>query len=247
MPAAKSPRVAAGCGSTSQRVAAAPGSAGGLTQKQPHDPAVAGPERQPPAGSEVEGAGMAADLGEHGGKPGAAKPLLEHPQSLLRPAGDDDDQAVGGKAEPVETGTVRQPALADRGFLHHPQHRPPVAGREAGEHRGGEAGGGCAVAGGFRPHFVERIAAKTAAEQAIERRNAEGKPHPAPATSRIIARRRTGRRFLKGATGRGHFTDRRFAETGRPALDLGDPPAQPGISLPCHESAGAHGFSGLSL
>ena len=60
---------------------------GGLAQKQPHDPAVAGPERQPPAGSEVEGVGMAAQLGEHGGKAGAAKPLLEHPQNLLLAGG----------------------------------------------------------------------------------------------------------------------------------------------------------------
>jgi len=64
----------------------------GLTEKQSHDAALMGAQRQPSAGGQVELARMAPDLGKHGGEGATAKGFFENPEGVRRPPGLDDDQ-----------------------------------------------------------------------------------------------------------------------------------------------------------
>src|SRR5262245_47256786 len=58
----------------------------GLAEKEAHDAALAGAEREASACGQVELLRRAADLGDRRGQPAAAQPLLEDPERLSRPA-----------------------------------------------------------------------------------------------------------------------------------------------------------------
>ena len=228
---------------------------GGLAEEKAHDPVFASPERQPPAGGEVEPAGMAAEFGEDGREAGAAQPVLEDPEGLPRPAGTDDAEPPRIEAEMIEAGPVRCAGLADGRFLHHPENRPVVHGGKAGEKRGGEAGDGGSVAGGLSPQFVKGAAAQPAAEHVVDAGDAERQHRPAPARGEEGPRRSGGNGRKSGRIrivltaiivhlGQAVIPD---IESRRPAFDLGDPPAKPGKAFPCHRNACAHGDLDLRM
>ena len=105
----------------------------GLAEKQAHDAAVAGAEREAATRRQVEFTRVAAKLGEHGGKAGAAQPFLEDPERFPRPAGGDDHQTGRIETEMIEARTVREAALAGDRCLDDPEDRATVADGEPGE------------------------------------------------------------------------------------------------------------------
>lgn len=183
----------------------------GLAQEQAHDAAVAGTQCQPPAGGEVEAAGMAPDLGKDGGETTAAQRLLEDPEGFLRAPAAHDDEFSRVEAEAFEAGTIGSAGLLHGIGFGDQQEGTRLGLGKTGEKGEREAGGGDRIARGFAADLMEGVAAEAAAEPAIDTDLAKGKAHP--------------------AGGQGN----------RPALDLGDLLAQPGKPLPCHENACAHG------
>jgi hypothetical protein len=114
----------------------------GLAQKQAHDAALAGTERQPPAGCEVELVRMASDFGENGSQGTAAKGFLENPEGFGRAPAADDDELCGIEAEAFEPGSVGMACLVEGAGLADQQDRTMIARPETGEEGNGEAGGG---------------------------------------------------------------------------------------------------------
>ena len=197
----------------------------------------------------------AADLGEHRGQAAAAQSLLEDPERLARPADADDDQLPRIEAETIEADAIGKPRLADGGGFDHPEDRPVVFGGETGEDRGGKAGRGRGVAGRLATDFMERIAAEAAGEHAVEGSDSEGKHHPAPPWPERKGWRRggpaavgailvpSGIAVAYGLRREAPTPDLLLLEANGTALDRGDLAPQSGKPIPCHESAGAHGFS----
>ena len=243
MPSVKSSTVAAGRGVDPPAGQGGAGlGRGGLAEQEAHHAAVAGAEREPPAGGQVEALRVAAELAEHRGEAGAAQPFLEHPERLLRPPGPDDDEAGRVEAELVEAGTVGLAALPRRRLLEDEEDRPVVEIGEAGEERRGEAARGGDIAGLGGPDLMERVPPEAAAERPVEVGDAERKHRPAPARREELPRR--GR--MGGSAGE---RSRPFSEAGysgrprlRPALDLGDAAGELGKPIPRHENACAHGL-----
>ena len=215
---------------------------GGLAEQEAHHAAVAGAEREPPAGGQVEALRVAAELAEHRGEAGAAEPFLEHPERLLRPPGPDDDEAARVEAELVEAGAIGLAALPRRRLLEDEEDRPVVETGEAGEQRRGEAARGGDIARLRGPDLVERVPPEAAAERPVEVGDAEGKHRPAPARREELPRRgrvggSAGERscpFGKGGIPGGRSV--------WPALDLGNAAGELGKPLPRHENACAHGL-----
>lgn len=85
-----------------------------------------------------------------------------------------DDQTLRIKAETIKPGAVREAGLVGGGSLDDPQNRPVLVARQTREDGGGEAGRGGGVAGKRAADFVERIAAKSTGEHAVEAGNREG-------------------------------------------------------------------------
>jgi hypothetical protein len=220
-----------------ENVPAGEGGAGlrrtGLAKEQPHDPALARPERQATTGGEVEFPWISADFREGGGKAPAAEPLLEDPERLAGTADADEDQATGIEAETDEAGTIGKAAFALGSPLQNPENRPFVG--DQGEEGGGEAGG--------RPDLwqaaadlVQGVPPDAAAKRLVEGGDSEGQKAASPWPERSgLFRQPLGMANL--------FAD---VEAREMALDLGDPTSQPGNILPCHRSVlAAHGVNSL--
>ena len=122
---------------------------------------------------------MAADLGKDGGEAATAEPFLENPERLARTAYRDDEQPLRIESETIETGPMRQAGIAGSRGFHHPEDRPAVMGRQAGEDRRGETGRGEGLPGA-PADFMEGVPAKPARQQTVEAGNAEGKEMTAP-------------------------------------------------------------------
>lgn len=134
----------------------------GLAKQQAHDTALAGTQRQPPAGGKIELARMASDFGENGGKGTAAKGFLENPEGFCRAPAADNDELCGIEAEAVEPRSVGMAGLGESTGLADQQERAMITLCETGEEGNGEAGGGDRIAGGFAADLMQCVAAKSA-------------------------------------------------------------------------------------
>ncbi|MBN8993989.1 MAG: hypothetical protein J0H94_02105 [Rhizobiales bacterium] len=208
----------------------------GLAEEQAHDPAFARPERQAPAGGEVELPRISADFRESRGEAGTAEPLLESPQSLAGTAHPDQDQPGRIEAELGEAGRIGKAAFATGGSLQNPENRPLF--RDQGEERRGKAGGGGNVRQAA-PDFMQGVPPDAAAEGCVKGGDSEGQMTAPPWPER--------RGLLGQPPGIADFFAGLSADLDarEMALDLGDPASQPGNILLCHGSAPAHGDNSL--
>ena len=148
---------------------------GRLAEEEAHHAAVAGAKGEAAARGQVEPAGMAADLGEHGGEPTAGKALLKNPQRLARSADADDHDPARREAEAIESRPIGQAGFAaDRSF-HDPKDRAVVLGDEPGENGKAEAGRRTGGASGLAADFMESIPAEPAGQETVEFYDPEGK------------------------------------------------------------------------
>jgi hypothetical protein len=115
------------------------------------------------------------NLGDDCGKAGAAQPLFENPERLAGLPDTHRDEPAGVETEACKTGTVGNACLARRARLAHPENRTPVGAREKSGERGGEAVRRTGCARLDAADLMQRAEHEPAAEQAVERRKAEGK------------------------------------------------------------------------
>jgi hypothetical protein len=110
-----------------------------------------------------------ADFADDSPHAAARKGLLGRPQHVAGFRGRNHDEPFGMKAEIVEPGSIRRPALMERHVLGDPDHR---TGRSGGKQERKAAGRGnfSLPRGG---NFVEDATLKSAAEHGIDRRDPE--------------------------------------------------------------------------
>jgi hypothetical protein len=112
-----------------------------------------------------------ADFANDSPHPAARKGFLDRPQHVAGFRGRNHDEPFRVKAELVEPGSIRRPALVESHVLGDPDHRTRRSGGKQERKAGGR--GGFGFPGGS--NFVEEAALKSTAERVIDRRDPERK------------------------------------------------------------------------
>jgi hypothetical protein len=229
---------------------------GRLAEEKAHDAAVAGAKGKTATRGQVEPAGMAANLGKHGGEPAAGKALLDDPERLARPVDTDDHHPARRQAEAIQSRPIGQARFASDRRFHHPEDRAVVRCGEPGENGEAEAGRSTCGPRRLAADLMKSIPAEAAGEEPVEFWHAEGKHRAAAARGKrrgpgigqekcLGRARRTFLAMRPWRCLRSLSVTRaiRFdLKPKRPAFDLGDLPAQSGKPVACHKNARAHGL-----
>jgi hypothetical protein len=142
-------------------------------QDEPERVAGRGRERKPPRRHLIDVAG--AQLADDDANGAAAHRFFHRPQHVAAVRGGDRDQVLGSAAAFLEAGSIGHAVFGEREILGDPEHASSCRGRAiaARRQRQRKAGGG----GGLRltgsGDLVQRTAAESATEGAINQRNAE--------------------------------------------------------------------------
>jgi hypothetical protein len=112
-----------------------------------------------------------ADFADDSSHTAARKGLLDRPQHVAGFWGRNHDEPFGVKAEIVEPGSIRHPALVESHVLGDPDHRTRRSGGKQERKAGGRGGFGFPSGG----NFVEDAALKPTAERVIDRHDPERK------------------------------------------------------------------------
>ena len=131
-----------------------------VAEKEERGAAFGGSHAQAPAGGEIEGFGVPANIGDDAGNRPAGEGFFGNPKKIAHIGGADDDQLVGIKTEgqqPWAIGEAKKLRVADKLEIN---HREALGGEKASGLPQGKAETGPAIAHGIGEDLLREPAGK---------------------------------------------------------------------------------------